>query len=196
MLDRCAHLLPSPFALCPRYASLQRILFVYAKLNPGVRYVQGMNELVGALFFVIAGQSPVPTPPERPSDETASDGPPDDAPTAVSAAVSAAVSDAPAAVSASVPDASGDGDGGGGGGGGVGTASEAPVVDTSSEGIRKGVSEDALPEELPEELPEALPEALPVPTEAEVAGLFGEGDAAEADAFVCFTALMGELRDV
>ena len=41
-----------------RYEALQRILFVYAKLNPGVRYVQGMNELVGTLYYVLAVQSP------------------------------------------------------------------------------------------------------------------------------------------
>jgi len=41
-----------------RYESLKRVLFVYAKLNPGVKYVQGMNELLGALFYVLAAQSP------------------------------------------------------------------------------------------------------------------------------------------
>jgi len=37
-----------------RYAALERILFVWAKLNKGVRYVQGMNEIVGTLYFVLA----------------------------------------------------------------------------------------------------------------------------------------------
>jgi TBC1 domain family member 13 len=41
-----------------RYESIKRVLFVYAKLNPGVKYVQGMNELIGALFYVLAAQSP------------------------------------------------------------------------------------------------------------------------------------------
>ena len=36
-----------------RYAALERILFVWAKLNKGVRYVQGMNEIVGTLYFVL-----------------------------------------------------------------------------------------------------------------------------------------------
>lgn len=40
-----------------RYSAIQRILFIYAKLNPGVRYVQGMNELVGTLFYVFAAQT-------------------------------------------------------------------------------------------------------------------------------------------
>ena len=31
---------------------LTRILFVYAKLNPGVKYVQGMNEVLAVLYFV------------------------------------------------------------------------------------------------------------------------------------------------
>jgi len=37
-----------------RYAALERILFVWAKLNKGVRYVQGMNEIVGTIYFVLA----------------------------------------------------------------------------------------------------------------------------------------------
>ncbi len=31
-----------------------RILFIYAKLNPGQGYVQGMNEIVGPLYYVFA----------------------------------------------------------------------------------------------------------------------------------------------
>eukprot|EP00474_Spongospora_subterranea_P004129 CRZ04587.1 hypothetical protein [Spongospora subterranea] len=38
---------------------LSRILFVYAQLNPGVRYVQGMNELLAPLYYVFA-QDPDP----------------------------------------------------------------------------------------------------------------------------------------
>lgn len=30
---------------------LARILFIYAKLNPGIRYVQGMNEILAVLYF-------------------------------------------------------------------------------------------------------------------------------------------------
>mmetsp|Transcript_45365 Transcript_45365/g.67360 ORF Transcript_45365/g.67360 Transcript_45365/m.67360 type:complete len:782 (-) Transcript_45365:45-2390(-) len=37
-----------------RYAALERILFVWAKLNKGVRYVQGMNEIVGTVYYVLA----------------------------------------------------------------------------------------------------------------------------------------------
>lgn len=37
-----------------RYAALERILFVWAKLNKGVRYVQGMNEIVGTIYYVFA----------------------------------------------------------------------------------------------------------------------------------------------
>ena len=37
-----------------RYAALERILFVWAKLNRGVKYVQGMNEIVGTIYFVLA----------------------------------------------------------------------------------------------------------------------------------------------
>lgn len=31
---------------------LQRLLFVFSKLNPGLRYVQGMNELAAPLYYV------------------------------------------------------------------------------------------------------------------------------------------------
>lgn len=36
---------------------MQNVLFLYAKLNPGVRYVQGMNELVGTLYYVFANEN-------------------------------------------------------------------------------------------------------------------------------------------
>ena len=37
-----------------RNNALKRILFVYAKLNPGVRYVQGMDEIAGTLLCVFS----------------------------------------------------------------------------------------------------------------------------------------------
>jgi len=40
-----------------RYAALERILFVWAQLNKGVRYVQGMNEIVGTMYFVLANDT-------------------------------------------------------------------------------------------------------------------------------------------
>ncbi|KAI3746888.1 hypothetical protein L6452_09330 [Arctium lappa] len=33
--------------------SLKNILIIYAKLNPGIRYVQGMNEILAPLFYVL-----------------------------------------------------------------------------------------------------------------------------------------------
>lgn len=33
---------------------VERILFIYAKLNPGIAYVQGMNEIVGPIYFTFA----------------------------------------------------------------------------------------------------------------------------------------------
>jgi len=42
------------FAKPANLAAMSRILFVYAKLNAGVRYVQGMNELLAPLWFVFA----------------------------------------------------------------------------------------------------------------------------------------------
>lgn len=41
----------SAFAIANQEA-LKRILLIFAKLNPGIRYVQGMNEVVAPLFYV------------------------------------------------------------------------------------------------------------------------------------------------
>lgn len=41
----------SAFAIKNQEA-LKRILLIFAKLNPGIRYVQGMNEVVSPLFYV------------------------------------------------------------------------------------------------------------------------------------------------
>lgn len=32
---------------------MSRILFIYSKLNPNVGYVQGMNEILAPIFFVV-----------------------------------------------------------------------------------------------------------------------------------------------
>lgn len=37
---------------------MERILFIYAKLNPGIEYVQGMNEVVAPILFVFGSSSP------------------------------------------------------------------------------------------------------------------------------------------
>ncbi|ORE07319.1 RabGAP/TBC [Rhizopus microsporus var. microsporus] len=36
---------------------IERILFIYAKLNPGVGYVQGMNELLAPIYYVFAAKA-------------------------------------------------------------------------------------------------------------------------------------------
>jgi len=36
------------------YDALRRALFIYAKLNPGICYVQGMNEIYAPLYYVLA----------------------------------------------------------------------------------------------------------------------------------------------
>ncbi|GAB2227855.1 hypothetical protein Droror1_Dr00009682 [Drosera rotundifolia] len=41
----------SPFSKSNREA-LRRILIIFTKLNPGIRYVQGMNEILAPLFYV------------------------------------------------------------------------------------------------------------------------------------------------
>lgn len=33
---------------------VERMLFIYAKLNPGQGYVQGMNEIIGVIYYVFA----------------------------------------------------------------------------------------------------------------------------------------------
>ena len=33
---------------------VERILFIYAKLNPGQSYVQGMNEIIGPIYYTLA----------------------------------------------------------------------------------------------------------------------------------------------
>lgn len=37
-----------------RWEVVERILFIYAKLNPGQGYVQGMNEIIGPIYYVMA----------------------------------------------------------------------------------------------------------------------------------------------
>jgi hypothetical protein len=58
------------FANPANLAAMSRILFVYAKLNSGVRYVQGMNELLAPIWLVMAterldapGGTAAPAPP-------------------------------------------------------------------------------------------------------------------------------------
>lgn len=36
------------------WESVERILFIYSKLNKAVGYVQGMNEILGPLYYVLA----------------------------------------------------------------------------------------------------------------------------------------------
>jgi hypothetical protein len=41
------------------YEALRRILFIYAKLNRGICYVQGMNEILAPIYYIFASD---PTP--------------------------------------------------------------------------------------------------------------------------------------
>eukprot|EP00518_Triparma_eleuthera_P005835 CAMPEP_0182467228 /NCGR_PEP_ID=MMETSP1319-20130603/13477_1 /TAXON_ID=172717 /ORGANISM="Bolidomonas pacifica, Strain RCC208" /LENGTH=316 /DNA_ID=CAMNT_0024667291 /DNA_START=591 /DNA_END=1539 /DNA_ORIENTATION=- len=47
----------SPPQSSSRLLGVARILYVWARLNQGVKYVQGMNELAGVVFFVLAQSS-------------------------------------------------------------------------------------------------------------------------------------------
>lgn len=38
---------------------VQRIVFLYAKLNPGQGYVQGMNEIIGPIYYVLGSDPDV-----------------------------------------------------------------------------------------------------------------------------------------
>ncbi|XP_065188083.1 TBC1 domain family member 13-like [Sycon ciliatum] len=62
-----AHKIPEeeiePYKLLPKgqeahWQVVERILFIYAKLNPGIGYVQGMNEVIGPIYYVFAGNTP------------------------------------------------------------------------------------------------------------------------------------------
>ncbi|OUM58557.1 hypothetical protein PIROE2DRAFT_16128, partial [Piromyces sp. E2] len=39
------------------WEALERILFIYAKLNPGIGYIQGMNEILGPIYYVLANDT-------------------------------------------------------------------------------------------------------------------------------------------
>lgn len=51
-------IIEAPIVQDLHWEALERILFIYAKLNPGVGYVQGMNELLGPLYYICANDSP------------------------------------------------------------------------------------------------------------------------------------------
>jgi len=50
--------------LSPRQLALRRVLYVFCRLNPGLGYVQGMNELVAHLFYPFTHMCTDPTEPE------------------------------------------------------------------------------------------------------------------------------------
>ncbi|KAG8554954.1 hypothetical protein GDO81_003939 [Engystomops pustulosus] len=45
---------PLPTGSEAHWEVVERILFIYAKLNPGIAYVQGMNEIVGPIYYTFA----------------------------------------------------------------------------------------------------------------------------------------------
>ncbi|XP_018088162.1 TBC1 domain family member 13 isoform X1 [Xenopus laevis] len=45
---------PLPNGSEAHWEVVERILFIYAKLNPGIAYVQGMNEIVGPIYYTFA----------------------------------------------------------------------------------------------------------------------------------------------
>lgn len=58
--------------------AISRILFIYAKLNPGIKYVQGMNEVLAPLYFVFCQEiddAQTPSPPASPPSQPKHDEP-------------------------------------------------------------------------------------------------------------------------
>lgn len=49
--------MPLPDGQEAHWEVCERILFVYAKLNPGLGYIQGMNEILGPIYFTFASDS-------------------------------------------------------------------------------------------------------------------------------------------
>ncbi|BGP19832.1 hypothetical protein JCM10213v2_007963 [Rhodosporidiobolus nylandii] len=76
---------PPPPRRRTRRESLLRPLFVYAFLNPGVSYVQGMSYLAAVLFYVFSSSAPTSLPPASSS----ADSPPPAAAAAVDPALAA-----------------------------------------------------------------------------------------------------------
>lgn len=50
-----------------RYDYLSRILYIYAKINPKVQYVQGMNEILAPIFYLVNAGKPIGSPVEEAS---------------------------------------------------------------------------------------------------------------------------------
>ncbi|CAG0883784.1 unnamed protein product [Cyprideis torosa] len=46
--------IPLPVGSEAHWEVVERILFIYAKLNPGQGYVQGMNEIIGPIYYTLA----------------------------------------------------------------------------------------------------------------------------------------------
>lgn len=42
-----------------RYHIMSRILFVYSKLNPSIKYVQGMNEILAPIYYLVNGHKSI-----------------------------------------------------------------------------------------------------------------------------------------
>eukprot|EP01102_Stenamoeba_stenopodia_P013076 TRINITY_DN4189_c0_g1_i1.p1 TRINITY_DN4189_c0_g1~~TRINITY_DN4189_c0_g1_i1.p1 ORF type:complete len:403 (-),score=92.66 TRINITY_DN4189_c0_g1_i1:69-1277(-) len=47
--------------IAKHYDAILHILFLYAKLNPGVGYVQGMNEILAPIYYIFASDPNIPS---------------------------------------------------------------------------------------------------------------------------------------
>ena len=45
-----------------RYDYMTRILYIYARLNPKLQYVQGMNEILAPIFYMVNAGKPSMSP--------------------------------------------------------------------------------------------------------------------------------------
>jgi hypothetical protein len=50
-----------------RYDYMSRILYIYSKLNPRIQYVQGMNEILAPIFYLVNAGKPGGSPVEEAS---------------------------------------------------------------------------------------------------------------------------------
>lgn len=50
----CDNYAPLPLGQEAHWEVVERVLFLYAKLNPGQSYVQGMNEIIGPIYYTFA----------------------------------------------------------------------------------------------------------------------------------------------
>ena len=75
-------------------AAISRVLFIYAKLNPGIKYVQGMNEMLAPIYYVFCLEMDDHRQGLPPAADRTTEDPADSLPPRVEAAMAAVEADA------------------------------------------------------------------------------------------------------